>query len=76
VGVETEALRPRRNAYYRGRMSKLKEVGLENPEPAFEDEDEKTLAAIDESIRDAEAGRTTPTEEVHKRLHELAPPKF
>jgi predicted transcriptional regulator len=76
VGEETEALRPRRNAYHRGHMFKSKEVGLENPEPALEDEDEKTLVAFDEGIRNAEAGRTTPVEEVGKRLHELAPPKF
>ena len=32
----------------------------------FEEEDEETLAAIDEGIRDAEAGRTVPIEEVRK----------
>jgi len=30
--------------------------------------DEETLAAIDERIRDAKAGRTVPAEEVRKRL--------
>ena len=34
----------------------------------MEDEDEKTLAAIDEGIRDAEAGRTIPIEKVRKRV--------
>ena len=50
-------------------MAKAKEFDFDRPSPAIEDEDEKTLAAIDEGIRDAEAGRTTPIEEVRKRLH-------
>ena len=33
-----------------------------------EDEDDETLAAIDEGIADAEAGRTAPIEEVRKLL--------
>jgi predicted transcriptional regulator len=49
-------------------MAKAKEFDFGSPSPAIEDEDEKTLAAIDEGIRDAEAGRTTPFEEVRKRL--------
>jgi len=31
-------------------------------------EDAGTLAAIDEGLRDAKAGRTTPIEEVRKRM--------
>jgi predicted transcriptional regulator len=50
-------------------MAKVKEFDLEKPIPVIEDEDEKTLAAIDEGIRDAEAGRTIPIEKVRKRLH-------
>ena len=50
-------------------MGKAKEFDLETPIPTIEDEDENTLAAIDEGIRDADAGRTTPIEEVRKRLH-------
>jgi predicted transcriptional regulator len=50
-------------------MAKAKEFDLERPIPAIEDEDEETLAAIDEGIRDAEAGRTIPIEKVRKRLH-------
>jgi predicted transcriptional regulator len=50
-------------------MAKAKEFDLEKPIPVVEDEDEKTLAAIDEGIRDAEAGRTIPIEKVRKRLH-------
>jgi predicted transcriptional regulator len=42
-----------------------------NPAPVANDEDEETLAAIDEGIRDAEAGRTVPAEEVRRRLPEL-----
>lgn len=50
-------------------MAKAREFDLDKPAPAIEDEDEKTLAAIDEGIRDAEAGRTIPIEQVRKRLH-------
>jgi predicted transcriptional regulator len=50
-------------------MAKAKEFDLKRPIPAIEDEDEETLAAIDEGIRDAEAGRTIPIEKVRKRLH-------
>ena len=49
-------------------MAKAKKLEFENPAPALEDEDEETLAAIDEGVRDAEAGRTVPAEEVRKRL--------
>ena len=50
-------------------MAKAKEFDLEKPTPVVDDEDERTLAAIDEGIRDAEAGRTIPIEKVRKRLH-------
>lgn len=45
---------------------------LERPGP-FSDvdeeaEDKETLAAIDEGLKEAEAGRTLPAEEVRKRL--------
>jgi predicted transcriptional regulator len=50
-------------------MAKVKDFDLDKPIPVVEDEDEKTLAAIDEGIRDAEAGRTIPIEKVRKRLH-------
>jgi predicted transcriptional regulator len=49
-------------------MAKPKEFDLENPPPVLDGEDEETLAAIDEGIRDAEAGRTVPAEEVRKLL--------
>jgi predicted transcriptional regulator len=50
-------------------VPKAKEFDLDRPTPVIEDEDEKTLAAIDEGIRDAEAGRTIPIEKVRKQLH-------
>ena len=50
-------------------MAKAREFDLDRPAPVIEDEDEKTLAAIDEGIRDAEAGRAIPIEKVRKRLH-------
>ena len=49
-------------------MAKAKKIEFENPAPVLEDEDEKTLAAIDEGVRDAEAGRTVPAEKVRKLL--------
>jgi predicted transcriptional regulator len=47
-------------------MGKAKEFDLEKPAPDLGDEDEETLAAIHEGIRDADAGRTVPGEEVRK----------
>ena len=49
-------------------MGKVKESEFQKPVPALDDEDEETLAAIDEGIRDADAGRTVPAEEVRKLL--------
>jgi predicted transcriptional regulator len=49
-------------------MAKAKEFDFEKPAPLLEEEDEATLAAIDEGIRDAKAGRTAPMEEVRKLL--------
>ena len=57
-------------------MAKAREFDLDKPAPAVEDEDEKTLAAIDEGIRDAEAGRAIPIEKVRERLHGWIKPKF
>jgi predicted transcriptional regulator len=51
-------------------MGKVKEFEFEKPAPALDDEDEETLAAIDEGIQDADAGRTVLAEEVRKRLPE------
>jgi predicted transcriptional regulator len=49
-------------------MGKAKEFDLEKPAPVIDDEDEATLAAIDEGIRDGKAGRTVPMENVRKLL--------
>jgi predicted transcriptional regulator len=49
-------------------MTVPKDFDSEKPELVTDDEDEKTLAAIDEGLRDAKAGRTVPIEEVRKLL--------
>jgi predicted transcriptional regulator len=49
-------------------MAKTKKFDLESPAPVVDDEDEETLAAIDQGMRDAEAGRTVPAEEVRRLL--------
>ncbi|PYV18237.1 MAG: hypothetical protein DMG21_05640 [Acidobacteria bacterium] len=49
-------------------MAKAKEADLEKLAPPLDEEDEETLAAIDEGIRDAKAGLTVPPEEVRKLL--------
>ena len=49
-------------------MAKARRIDFDDPTPINEEEDEETLAAIDQGIRDAEAGRTVPIEEVRKLL--------
>ena len=49
-------------------MAKAKKFDLEDSVPILDDEDEETLAAIDEGVKDAAAGRTIPSEEVRKLL--------
>jgi hypothetical protein len=49
-------------------MAKAKKFELETPLPIVDDEDETTLAAIDEGIRDAKADRIVPAEQVRLRL--------
>jgi predicted transcriptional regulator len=66
----TRPLRTHTDEYYLERMAKPKEFDLERRAPLFEDEDEKTLAAIDEGIHDSKAGRTTSIEEVRKLLYQ------
>ncbi len=46
----------------------MKKVDFDDPATLLDDEDEETFAAIDEGIRDADAGRTVPIEEVRKLL--------
>jgi len=53
---------------YHHDMAKVKKSDLEDSVPILDDEDEETLAAIDEGIKDAAAGRTIPSEEVRKLL--------
>ena len=49
-------------------MTNARKVDFEDPAPIVDEEDEETLAAIDEGVRDAEAGRTVPIKEVRKLL--------
>ena len=49
-------------------MAKTKEFDFEKPVPIDADEDEATLAAIDEGVRDAKAGRTVSLSQVRKLL--------
>lgn len=51
-------------------MPDAKEFDFEKPLPAVDDEDDATLAAIDEGIRDAKAGRTVPAEKVRRLLRQ------
>jgi len=49
-------------------MARAGRIDFDDPAPIDEAEDEETLAAIDEGIRDAEAGPTVPIEEVRRLL--------
>ncbi len=49
-------------------MAKSKEFEFEKQTPVKDDEDRATLAAIDEGIKDAKAGRTVSAEQVRKLL--------
>jgi predicted transcriptional regulator len=49
-------------------MAKVSRIDFDEPASIQAEEDEEVLAAIDEGIRDAEAGRTVPVEEVRKLL--------
>jgi predicted transcriptional regulator len=53
---------------YDNSMAKSKKFDLEAPPPIVEEEDEETLAAIDEGIRDAEAGRVVSAEKARELL--------
>lgn len=66
--VKARALFGRRCSCYDNAMAKAKKLDLENPAPALDEEDQQTLAAIDEGMRDADAGRTVPAEEVRRLL--------
>jgi len=49
-------------------MPKARKLDLDTPAPIVDEEDEETLAAIDEGIRDADAGRVVPAEKVGELL--------
>ena len=49
-------------------MAKVKKFDLEAPQLFFREEDQKTLAAIDQAVRDADAGRTVSSEKVRKQM--------
>jgi hypothetical protein len=53
-------------------MAKAHKFDLENPAPILDDEDEETLAAIDEGVRDAEAGRVVSGERVRENWLAIA----
>jgi predicted transcriptional regulator len=49
-------------------MGEASKIDLNDPAPIPDEEDEETLAAIDEGIREAEAGQTVPADDVRKLL--------
>ena len=49
-------------------MAKSKEPDIEKRAPVLDEEDEATLAAIDEGLRDAKCGRTVSVERVRELL--------
>jgi predicted transcriptional regulator len=63
-----KSIASRRNSRLVSDMAEAKKFGFESPHPMLNDEDQDTLDAIDEGIRDAEAGRTVAAEEVLKLL--------
>ncbi len=60
------------NPAYDNPMAKAHKFDLENPAPFLDDEDNETLAAIDEGIRDAEAGRVVSAERVREEWLAIA----
>ena len=54
---------------YHQSMTKAKKLDLDTPAPIVDEEDGETLAAIDEGIRDADAGRVVPAERVSELLN-------
>ena len=49
-------------------MAKTKESDFEKTAPVLDEEDETTLAAIDEGLRDVKSGRTVSVEQVRELL--------
>ena len=56
------------NPPYDNPMAKAHKFDPENPAPILDDKDEETLAATDEGIRDAWAGRVVPAEKARELL--------
>ncbi len=56
------------NPSYREATASVGRIDYDDPISIEEEENEETVAAIDEGIRDAKAGRTVPIEEVRKLL--------
>jgi len=51
-------------------MADAKKINFNEPAPLIVEEDDATLAAIDRGVKDADAGRTVPLEEVRKMIPE------
>ena len=49
-------------------MAEANRIDFNDPAPVLDEEDEETLATIDEGIRDAQACRVVPMEEVRKLM--------
>jgi len=49
-------------------MAKTKESDFERPAPVLDEENEATLSAIDEGLRDSKSGRTVSIEKVRELL--------
>jgi len=49
-------------------MAKTKESDFERPAPVHDEENEATLSAIDEGLRDSKSGRTVSIEKVRELL--------
>ena len=49
-------------------MAKTKESDFERPAPVLGEENEATLSAIDEGLRDSKSGRTVSIEKVRELL--------
>lgn len=49
-------------------MAKAKKFDLEDPAPILDEEDDETLAAIDEGVQDAKAGRMVPAAKAREFL--------
>jgi predicted transcriptional regulator len=49
-------------------MAKAKKLEFDESAPILDDEDDETLAAIDEGIDDAQAGRSVPAEKARRLL--------